>query len=125
MAAKATTSATSSSVAWSGTSDRIGKSLIAVMVRRNELVVNPPSGSLATTNIVTGPDWLGNGVTRNVRFEPTPLKAKPASGTTVGSEESPNTSKVSGGDSRSVTVNGINPVSPSSSMIRSAISEIV
>src|SRR5262245_39824437 len=96
----------------------VGGSLMAVMVRRKELLVAAPSASVTTRVMVTVPLALGNGVTLTLRSEPLPPNAMLALGTTDGSEEKPARPRLAAGVSGSLMVKSMGASVESSLMVR-------
>src|SRR5256885_17039041 len=81
--------------------------------------------SLTVTVIVALPVWLVAGVMLTVRLAPEPPNTMLAFGTSVGLEEEPLTTKLSGGVSASLTVKAIGPVAPPSGTNWSGMLEMV
>src|ERR1041385_3518772 len=96
----------SSLLVWSEMLEMTGRPLI---VRTNEVLLVPPSPSAAVIVMVTTPHWSDGGMTVTVRLVPVPPRKIRFAGTSTGSLEAAESSKLAAGVSASSTVKLIGP----------------
>src|SRR6266511_3002558 len=103
----------------------VGGSFTGLTVRTNDLLADAPSGSATVMVMVAAPFWLVTGVMDMIRLDPLPLMLMFPMGTSTELEELQVTTRFVAAVWPSLTVNAIPTSGVSSSVVWSAMLEMV